>query len=399
MKVVYALQAFPRSWSKAIFLAGPTPRAERPIPSWRSEALELLRASGYDGVVFVPEPEDGVWSEDYDQQIDWESQGLHFADVIVFWVPRDLDALPGFTTNVEFGRWADSNKLVLGHPDSAPKTRYLDAVYTDVYGAEPCGNLQGTLQIAVDRVGAGALRSDGERHIPLHLWSTPFFQGWYQAVEAAGNRLDGAEVRWVFTLPGVNKVFAGVVRVKVWVAAEKRHKSNEWIFGRTDISSVLLYQRPEHDAQRLEDLLATEVVLIREFRSPGRTGDGFVHELPGGSSLKPDRDPRDAAAGEVREETGLDIDPARFTALSSRQAAGTVSTHHVHLFAAALTPEEMKEARANAKSGKAMGNENESERTYLEVMTVQAMLNSDLVDWSTVGMVMKGLCGLPAVSR
>ncbi|HVI00101.1 MAG TPA: nucleoside 2-deoxyribosyltransferase domain-containing protein, partial [Enhygromyxa sp.] len=100
MQVVYARQPFPAAFTRAIFLAGPTPRSSD-VPSWRPRALELLAERGYDGAVFVPEDADGNARFDYTDQIDWESEGLALADVIVFWIPRDLDTLPGFTTNVE----------------------------------------------------------------------------------------------------------------------------------------------------------------------------------------------------------------------------------------------------------------------------------------------------------
>lgn len=43
---------------------------------------------GFDGHVFIPEPEDGNWKGNYDDQLEWESTGLNMADVIVFWLPR-----------------------------------------------------------------------------------------------------------------------------------------------------------------------------------------------------------------------------------------------------------------------------------------------------------------------
>ena len=46
--------------------------------------------------------------------------------MVVFWVPRDLDTMPGFTTNVEFGLSVASGKhIVLGYPEGAPKMSYL----------------------------------------------------------------------------------------------------------------------------------------------------------------------------------------------------------------------------------------------------------------------------------
>lgn len=54
---------------------------------------------------------------------------------------------------------------------------------------------------------------------------------------------------------------------------------------------------------RGKEVLDTEVVLIREFRSAG----GFVVELPGGSVLDDShRDPIDVALEEAHEEIGFD---------------------------------------------------------------------------------------------
>ena len=54
-----------------------------------------------------------------------EERCLHLSDVILFWIPRDLDTLPGFTTNIEWGVWHASGRCVLGAPPNAPKLRYL----------------------------------------------------------------------------------------------------------------------------------------------------------------------------------------------------------------------------------------------------------------------------------
>ena len=67
----------------------------------RRRSRKLARL-GFDGAVFVPEPRDGAWTPDYDGQITWEEAGLHRADCILFWVPRDMETLPGLHTNVEF---------------------------------------------------------------------------------------------------------------------------------------------------------------------------------------------------------------------------------------------------------------------------------------------------------
>lgn len=78
MHVVYAKQAPPDTWIHAIFLAGPTPR-DPETPSWRPEALKILEDMGYNGVVFVPEQDDGEWRGSYIDQVEWEEMGLEMA--------------------------------------------------------------------------------------------------------------------------------------------------------------------------------------------------------------------------------------------------------------------------------------------------------------------------------
>src|SRR5208282_4945660 len=104
MELVYALEDLPKSITKSIFLAGPTPRSEDGNP-WRQEAIKLLEEADFDGVVYVPEPRSGKWHKEYGKQVEWEELCLNQADCIVFWVPRDLKTMPAFTTNIEWGRW------------------------------------------------------------------------------------------------------------------------------------------------------------------------------------------------------------------------------------------------------------------------------------------------------
>lgn len=403
MQVVYAKQEPPASWVHAIFLAGPTPR-DQGVKSWRSTALQMLEDLGYNGVVFVPEPEDGDWLGSYIEQAEWEVRWLDRVDRVAFWIPRDLETLPGFTTNVEFGRYAGSGRVVLGHPDGAPKMRYLDwlaakenvAIYD---------NLRTTLREAIKGWEKRPLRSAGDRYVPGPVWDTPSFQAWHRAMWEAGNRIDDARVLWTFRIPQRRKeaVFSWVMWAKVWVAAENRHKENEWVFARTDVACAVLYHlpaatdpmirreeiiRPQWPSPRLLDV---EVVLVREFRTPARTLDGFIRELPGGT-IDPEENPREAAAREIMEETGLPIEPSRFRDLGSRQAAGTLSSHHLHLLAVELSEPEMKGARRLAQSGESRGEAADTERTYVEVVTVKDLLDGTTdADWSTVGLVLRAL--------
>jgi len=389
MKIVYALEDAPESFDKSLFLAGPSPRGEDDA-NWRTEALRLLEELEYDGVVFVPLPRDGGWAEHYEDQVVWETKYLQMADLIVFWVPRDLKTLPAFTTNVEFGLWLASGKVILGYPPEAPKIRFLDW-HAKQEGVPTFDNLETTLKAAVERLDWGALRTGGEREVPLHIWNTPSFQDWYKAQTGAGNRLDGAKVVWAFRVGPKKKVFFWALHVDVWIEAEDRHKTNEIVLSRPDISTIVAYRwarQPYHD-HPLQGLSDTEVVLIREFRSPAVTPDGYIRELPGGSSWHEKESPEQVAADEFHEETGIVIDPKRFTFVDARQVAGTLSAHFAHVYAVELTREEMDEVKSHV--GDVHGVEEDTERTYLEYTTVEKLVAPENVDWAMTGMILTAL--------
>lgn len=123
MKVHYACQPI----EKSIFLAGPTPRDENVI-SWRPDALKLLEQLMFTGTVYIPENDAWGFSSEYDDQVHWEWEALNAATVVVFWVPRHLETMPAFTTNVEFGALITSGKVLYGRPSWAAKVSYLDAL-------------------------------------------------------------------------------------------------------------------------------------------------------------------------------------------------------------------------------------------------------------------------------
>ena len=555
----------------------------------------------------VPEVEDGEWKSGEDaylEQVEWERKGLDMCDVILFWIPREMEKMPGLTTNVEFGLYVSSGKVVLGAPDWAKSVKYLEHALRAATG-EP-DDRRKTLETTVqacrtklnkllpgvfnDTVEVGnqwlSVRHGGERCVPLHIWKLDSFQSWYRAQVMAGNRLDDAKLLWSFTIPKIGFVFSWVLHVDVWIASEQRSKVNEFVLARSDISTVCLYRWPTPPSDGLASLIDVEVVLIREFRSPARTQDGMVHELPGGSSfpekalrdltfrdaarppshphpvnrdlIPPEQtmvvraqeddvvhyvgasfgsvndvahvagvlgpasqstlgaevessdiserawagilpvrgtsskptlpephpaagiraaggirthrpvegehfptdhtgercdagsavrrfnslvksttlspaedgganlpcgtrdgvsavsaglrdhgfisgarmgssthpvsdDYRQVASDEVHEETGLIISASRFRRVGSRQLVSTLSAHHAHLFAAELTAAEMAQAKSLAANQTVNGVEEDSERTYVEVMSLRDILGSNNVDWSTVGMIMQAL--------
>ena len=138
---------------KSIFLAGPTPRSTD-VESWRPEAVKILRDLGFDGIVYVPELCVDNRTFNYINQVWWEREALHNADVIVFWVPREMKTMPALTTNVEYGYWIakNSDKVVYGRPDLSDSNRYLDWLYKAETGKDPANNLTDVLSEAVKNV-------------------------------------------------------------------------------------------------------------------------------------------------------------------------------------------------------------------------------------------------------
>src|ERR1035437_1417850 len=135
MITVYYGEQPPQAFRKSIFLAGPTPRSKE-TPSWRPEALKLLEANSYDGVVFIPESRDGKRLGDYNTMVEWEETYLNMADCIPFWIPRNMKDMPALTTNDEWGVWKNSGKVILGTPDEAMHVRYQQHYRSEEHTSE-----------------------------------------------------------------------------------------------------------------------------------------------------------------------------------------------------------------------------------------------------------------------
>lgn len=227
--VVYANEQPPDAWDASLFIAGPMPRTTD-VPSWRPAALQAVEAAwpgAGDLVVFVPEPRDGVPLH-YDHHA-WEDGWLAVVDVILFWVPRDMQHLPGLTTNVEFGRWESSGRVVLGAPPTAAHVGYLRecAARNGIPLAE---TLDDAAAAAASLIGVGALRAGFERHVPLPVWLSPEFRTWKAERQLAGDIVTGARVLWIQRTDD-GKPLRWVMNVQF----ENRDRSNEFVgFGDLD---------------------------------------------------------------------------------------------------------------------------------------------------------------------
>ena len=154
MGIVYSDMDVPEDSlvSHSLFLAGPTPRSFE-TPSWRPEALEILSSINYNGMVFVPERRNWKTLPSYTHQVEWEERAIAYCKVLVFWVPRRMDIMPGLTTNVEFGRWImkKPKSISYGRPDDAEHCRYLDWIFLKETGKTPERMLKETLTKAINQ--------------------------------------------------------------------------------------------------------------------------------------------------------------------------------------------------------------------------------------------------------
>ena len=150
MEILHSDEICTPPFGVSIFLAGPTPRSSS-VLSWRPTAVDILSSIDFHGFVFVPERNDWTVKFDYVDQIEWELAGLLHCGVIAFWVPRDTETMPAFTTNVEFGMYINSGKILYGRPDGAPHTRYLDHLYNKITGMKPFSSLNDLMVASVDK--------------------------------------------------------------------------------------------------------------------------------------------------------------------------------------------------------------------------------------------------------
>lgn len=380
MKIIYAGDDIPKSFSKSIFLAGPTPRSKE-VQSWRNEAIEILKNEKYDGAVFIPEPKDGESYPDYLNQIEWETKMLDACDCILFWIPRNMTTLPALTTNIEWGKYQKSEKIVMGFPEDSEHNRYINSE-CDKLNISVSNTLEDTVKSAIYFIGEGSCRTDGECYVPLNVWNTPMFQGWYKSQIKDGNILQYAKVNYIFKMPIAEKIFLWTLYVKIYIASEDRIKDNEFVIARTDISSVVIYKKDK------EDILNSDIVLVKEFRSPVSNSESMVYEIPGGSSIS-DKNQLDTIISEIAEETGLDFSADRLIFENSRQLVATLLSHKCYLYSIEIDNDELDLIKEQQDT--IHGVEEDTERTYLKVYKMRDILNKDIIDWSNIGYILSVL--------
>lgn len=117
------------------------------------------------------------------------------ADVLLFWVPRNMTTMPGLNTNIEFGRHESSGRLVLGLPPEAVSVHYLRRA-AETHGAPVRTTLRETTRATISMINGGADRAEPDRDIPLLIWRTDAFQAW--RADFSGE-LQSARLLWAWS--------------------------------------------------------------------------------------------------------------------------------------------------------------------------------------------------------
>lgn len=139
----------------SVFLAGPTPR-DSVTKSWRPEVIQLFSQNEHskDICIFVPERSSKEYKDHYYDQVEWEKRGLTYASIILFWIPRKLDTMPAFTTNVEFGFYLGTrtDDVLYGRPEDSDKNKYLDWLYTSETKRTPMVTMEQLVSVTMEEL-------------------------------------------------------------------------------------------------------------------------------------------------------------------------------------------------------------------------------------------------------
>lgn len=382
MELIYSKESFPQTLSKSIFLAGPTPRKDLSL-SWREECVEVFKELNYDGTLFLPINRDHIpFNPDtLEEQIDWEIKSLNACDCILFWIPRlmreDYEMM-GLTTNVEFGRYLNSYKLIIGGNDT--KNFYLQYISKDKYKWHY--DMKDLVKDAIDFVGNPVERHGVECKIPKHIFTSKQFMNWYNGMKSAGNRLEDISIDYEFHGKKTNNLYIAIWHPHVYVEEskdgikEQRIKSNEIVVGRPDMSYICAYYIDEHGG--------IWVIVCEEFRSAVNNSAGMVFELPGGSSLKEGEDELETASHELEEETGLRIESSRFKRVAMKQSAATLASHKICLFSVRLNSDEFEQVKNDTNSH---GISEDSELIHIHLIQPLEEQYYEYMDWTTIGML------------
>jgi len=124
-KMIKSPSQFPSKDGISIFLAGPMIGA----PKWQKTVPTLAESLGIDGITFFNPCPCQRWVS-WKTQVDWESDGLASADIVLFWIPNQEMEVEGRdyaqTTRMELlESLALGRKVILGIDSDIRGSRYM----------------------------------------------------------------------------------------------------------------------------------------------------------------------------------------------------------------------------------------------------------------------------------
>lgn len=211
---------------------------------------------------------------------------------------------------------------------------------------------------------------------------TKHYQNWATKLTSAGHVIENIQCEHVVTVGEKKFPLFILLKPAIRVDGENRIKSNEIVIIRPSTYHTIVWSKNN------EDSLKDRVLLIKEFRSTVINHKGFVFELPAGSAKNDFASERSTAVDELKEETGLTIDPNQLIFCGHAQQAPTVVAHLSSLYSVRITEEEMNKIIVQT-AGKTFGDTSETEITHVCVVTVGDIMNptNDQYGWELRGMV------------
>lgn len=180
-----------------VFLAGPIQGA----PQWQFEVPNIP------GVLYLSPRREDYTGFDYAEQFKWETIGLLISDVVLFWIPPEIESVAGRsyaqTTRTEFGEYlARGKKIIIGTYPEFPGRRYFESKL-EVF--DPENKIYNTLEETIQ-----ALRNYIRNAKPGIFFTSDTHFGSERSLELSKRPFkDVGEMDWTMIMKWNNKVYPG----------------------------------------------------------------------------------------------------------------------------------------------------------------------------------------------
>jgi len=146
-------------YKNSIFLAGPIVRGKE--NDWHENAYKIFekmlenpiyKRFNFDVNLITPKRQIILDDKKLVNQIENEKDAMNKSQLIMFWIPREMNKMIGMSTQFELGYWYSKNykKLIVGIPKNAEKVRYIkEFMKNDI---QFYNTLDETIQMVLDKM-------------------------------------------------------------------------------------------------------------------------------------------------------------------------------------------------------------------------------------------------------